>query len=105
MNAPKNGLEKITESAQDLSLSNIVSAKGYADQVADLVVVLKDPNAVNYFNGTWEAKGNSVAELVDNMSRGGLTFGPAAEPDRPFYSSLYRSLLSYDSGIVQLVSR
>ena len=87
------------------SLSDIVSAKGYAEQVGDLVGMLKDPSAVNYFNGTWEARGNTVAELVDNMSRGGLTFAPAAEPDRPFYSSLYRSLLSYDSGIVQLVSR
>ena len=54
---------------------------------------------------TWAARGQNVVELVDNMSRGGLTFAPAAETDRPFYSSLYRSLLSYDSGIQQLVSR
>jgi hypothetical protein len=96
---------KITASAPDMSLSDIVSAKGYAEQVGDLVTLLKDPSAANYFNGTWEAKGSSVAELVDNMTRGGLTFAPAAEPDRPFYSSLYRSLLTYDSGIVQLVRR
>lgn len=97
--------EKITASAPDMSLSDIVSAKGYAEQLGDAIGVLKDPSAVNYFNGTWEAKGKNVAELVNNMSQGGLTFAPASEVDRPFYSSLYRSLLTYDSGVVQLVSR
>src|SRR5439155_2902011 len=34
--------DKITASAQELSLSDLISAKGFADQVSDVVNLLKD---------------------------------------------------------------
>jgi len=46
-----------------------------------------------------------VAQLVDDMTRNGLKFAPANPGDEPAYTALYQSMLSYDMGLTQLVSR
>jgi hypothetical protein len=53
-------------------------ARQYLDQLGSAVTALHDPNAANYFNQTWTAKGRNVAELVENMRKNGLDFAPAA---------------------------
>jgi hypothetical protein len=55
--------------------------------------------------GEWAPKGATVGELIDNMNRNGQKFGPAGPSDRPYYSSLYLSLLEYDSSLMALGSR
>jgi hypothetical protein len=64
----------------------ILAALRIAEQVGDAAGLLRDPAAVNYFNGPWEAKGDSVGELVDYLIQKGLRFAPAGEGDEPAYT-------------------
>jgi hypothetical protein len=97
--------KKIETSARELSIQDLVSAHRSLDEVSKAVSLLKQPNAANYFNGAWQARGNNVGELVEHLSRNGLKFAPAGASDQTYYSALYQSMLTYDSGLVRLVSR
>jgi hypothetical protein len=97
--------KKIGASARDLSIQDLIIANRSLDEVSKAVSLLKQPNAANYFNGSWEARGNNVAELVDHLSRNGLRFAPAGTSDQTYYSALYHSMLTYDSGLSRLASR
>jgi hypothetical protein len=93
--------EELSASAGDLSPSHYIEAKRYLNQLAQAVRALADPNAVKYFNNTWNAKGKNAAELVANMTRDGLVFAPAAPGDEAAYSSLYQSLRAFEGGMQQ----
>src|SRR5207244_4022511 len=76
-------------------------AKRYADQLHAAVRTLQDPAVANYFNGSWEAKGNTVEELIRNMTAQGLRFAPATQGDETAYQVLYHDLLAYDTALGQ----
>ena len=67
--------------------------------------MLSDPNIAKTLNGDWAPRGATVGELIANMTRNGQNFGPAGPADRPFYSSLYQSVLAYHSSLVAMASR
>ena len=69
------------------------------NQVADAIKSLSNPKAINYFNNTWITKGKNVAELVDHLTREGLTFAPAAPGEEAAYTSLYQSLRAFAAGM------
>ena len=96
---------KIDGLAPNMSLQDIMHAQRYANQIGSSISLLRDPNAANYFNGKWEARGAHVGELVDNMIRNGLSFAPAAETDRTAYQALYQAMSTYDTGLTSLVRR
>jgi hypothetical protein len=69
------------------------------------VKALQDPNVANQFNGKHAARGDNVAQLIDLMTRKGLTFASANPGDEPYYTALHQALLSYDMGLARLVAR
>src|SRR5205823_12857236 len=69
--------KKIESSAPDLSIQDLITAHRSLDEVSKALSLLKQPNAANYFNGSWQARGNNVSELVDDLTRNGLRFAPA----------------------------
>jgi hypothetical protein len=89
----------VNESANDLSPGQYIEAKRYLNQLAQAIKSLSNPRAANYFNNVWIAKGKTVAELMDHMTREGLTFAPSAPGEEAAYSSLYQSLRSFEAGI------
>jgi hypothetical protein len=85
--------------------SDSIRCDRYLNELRTATKVLDQPNAANYFNGTWAAQGRDVGELIAYMSKNGLKFGPANRGDESYYTSLYQSVLTYDSGLMRLVSR
>jgi hypothetical protein len=79
----------------DISSTDYVRAKRYITELESATKVLQDPNVANYF-GKWSARGNSVAELVKHMTDNGLQFAPAGQGDQAAYTSLHRSMATYD---------
>ena len=79
----------------DISSTDYVRAKRYVTELESATKVLQDPNVANYF-GKWSAQGNDVAELVRNMTANGLRFAPAGQGDQAAYTSLHRSMATYD---------
>jgi hypothetical protein len=90
---------KLNERADELSPSQYIEARRYLNQVKGAIDTLKSPRAVNFFNTTWNARGKTVAELVDNLRREGLRFAPATQGDESAYNSLYDALRSFDCGL------
>jgi len=106
LTAAINKLEDAVDGAvNDMTPSDNIRAKNYADSVLKSSKLLRDPNIAKTLNGDWTAKGSTVGELVENMSRTGQKFAPAGPAEKPYYSSFYLSLLSYDLSLAQMASR
>jgi len=95
--------DRVKEVMTTLSPSDHIRAKRYLNQLEDSLNALRDPSVANFFNGKWEAKGSTVAEVLDNMTRSGLTFAPAAEGNETYYQAFYSALRSYDLGLFRQV--
>jgi hypothetical protein len=91
--------DKLNESADDRSPSQDIEARRFLNQVNSAIRALSDPKVINYFNNTWNAKGRNVSEMVDHMTREGLTFAPAAPGDEAAYRSIYQAMRAFEIGM------
>jgi hypothetical protein len=98
-------LNHLKRQIADMPSNQWTTAKRYADQLKDSVKTLQDPAVANYFNGQWQAKGNTVEELVAYMTSNGLRFAPGTQGDEAAYQSLYYNLRDYDTAIGQKMTR
>jgi hypothetical protein len=73
-----------------------IEAKRFLGQLDDALKVLAKPHAGDYFSGKFSAQGNSIADLVQHMTRHGLKFAPAVTGDETAYEGLHRALAVYD---------
>jgi hypothetical protein len=89
----------VARDAADLSPAEWRRAKHCVADVESALVALQHPKAANYFNGTYKARGGTVADLVRHMSGNGLKFAPAADGDAAAYRALHAALASYLRGV------
>jgi hypothetical protein len=96
-------LVRATDELQDLLTRNVsnlppgpyMDAKRFMGSLEDGVRLLQQPDAGLYFTQKYAAKGRSVPELVDYMTRTGLLFAPAVTGDEAAYVALHRALVAY----------
>lgn len=81
-----------------------VQASRFVKELKGSLKVLQDPNVAMYFNGSYKARGQTVADLVANMSSQGLKFAPAAPGDEPSYTSLHQSMVTYNTRLREMSS-
>lgn len=91
--------DKVDNSQDELTIAQYLQAKSFMRQVSAAVSSLKDPQIKKYLNNTWNAKGRTVAELMDQMKTEGLNFGPAAPGDEAAYTALYYALREFEAGL------
>jgi hypothetical protein len=96
---------KVKSDIEGMSPSENVKANRFCNDLLDGVRSMEDPAAVNYFNGKWDAKAATVPELVDQMTRQGLMFGPAVAGQESAYNAVYRALVNYDMSLAQMTYR
>ncbi len=97
---------KVDGSVNTMAPTPYIQACRYVNELKDTLKALQDPNTVRkQFSGQWTAQGNTVNELVDQLTRQGLKFAPVNPGEETYYTSLYNSLLSYDMGLYQLAYR
>jgi len=89
----------LNDGADDLSPAQYIEAKRYLNSLGLAIKALSDSKVANYFNNTWNAKGKTAAELVNHMTKEGLTFAPAAPGDEAAYTALYHALRSYEANL------
>ena len=92
-------------SNQTLSPTDYIESKGFLDDLRSSIQSLRDPKVASYLNGAYAAKGQTVYDLVQNMTMQGLHFAPATQDDQTAYTVLYQALRSYDYRLAQLASR
>jgi hypothetical protein len=105
IDATKKLQKKIVDSVEELSPTEFIQSRRYANELQDAVRTLQNPNVKQYVAGKWVAKGQTVNELVTYMTGQGLKFAPATSADSFAYTSLYHSMLAFDNGMATLVAR
>lgn len=88
--------QRLAAKINDWPSSDYIRAKRFLASLDDALRVLRQSDAGNYFNGTYAAKGNTVAELVRYMTDHNLRFAPALDGDEPAYKTLHRALAQAD---------
>ncbi|MFO0878415.1 MAG: hypothetical protein U0840_13840 [Gemmataceae bacterium] len=92
--------DKVSESADDMSPAQYIESRRFLNQLNSAIKALSDPKVGNYFNNTWNARGKNVGEMVENMTREGLTFAAATSGDEAAYRSLYQALRAYEAAML-----
>lgn len=102
--AVKQMTRDVDDAARDLTPDQFVSAKRFLRQLNDTARSLEDPNIANYFNGKWQPKGNTVNDLVAQMTTQGLRFAPVTQGNEAAYTVLHGAMVAYKLGLDQLAS-
>jgi hypothetical protein len=105
IDATKKLQKKIVDAVEDLSPTEFIQSRRYANELQDSVRTLQNPNVAKFVTGKWVARGQTVNELIADITRQGLKFAPATSADNFAYTSLYHSLLAFDNGMSTLVAR
>jgi hypothetical protein len=92
----------IDAQVDQISPGQYIEASRYARELKSSSQVLKQSDVDKFFKPNWTPQGSTVAELVQQMTKEGLTFAPATSGDETYYTSLHRSLVDYDIGISQM---
>ncbi|GIW80650.1 MAG: hypothetical protein KatS3mg105_2457 [Gemmatales bacterium] len=99
--AIKKMTDKLRENIASTPSTDYIRAKRYLNQLKEGADALQDPNVSKLFN-QWRPKGDTVAELVRDMTNKGLRFAPATTGDEPYYTALHRAMANYDIALAQL---
>jgi hypothetical protein len=90
-------LQKIlTSNVKELPTSEYIEAKRFLNNFEDAIKALEEENVGTYFNQNWVSKVKTVQDLVDHMTKKGLTFAGAVSGDESAYQALYDVLAAYD---------
>jgi hypothetical protein len=101
-----DGLQaQLKQNVASISANEYITSLRYLRELEDSVKALQDPKVSNYVNGKWQAKGNTVSELVANMTRDGLSFAPAVSGQQAAYTSVYRAMADYDTQLSSMMGR
>lgn len=81
--------------AEQMDTGSYLDCKHFLESLKSGLAVLQRPDAAKYLGGGYSAQGNTVAELVTNMTRQGLRFAKALPGAEPAYFGLYNSMLAF----------
>lgn len=89
--------QKLSEAVADVPADRHIEARRFLNQVGDAVKALQQPDAAGYFDGRYEFRGKSAAELVKFMTERGLWFAPATPGAEPAYAAVHQALAAYST--------
>jgi hypothetical protein len=78
-----------------ISSNDYIKAKRYVGEIEKSLKALDDPNASKFATRKWAAKGETVQQVVMNMTRDGLRFAPAIQGDEAAYVAMHRAMVAY----------
>jgi hypothetical protein len=88
-----NGMQNTLKAQIDnVPVNEFMNAKRYLNQLLDAINTLGGPNVTKYLTGQWSARGETIADVIENMTSQGLTFAPAIMGAEGSYNSTYRAL-------------
>jgi hypothetical protein len=96
--ASSNLRATLRDNVAETSPNDYIKGQRFLNEIDDTIKMLQDPNVANYVTHKWAAKGNNVAQLVQQMSGQGLKFAPAVSGDEPAYVSLHQAMVAYYAG-------
>jgi hypothetical protein len=91
--------DKFGEAADGLTPADYLDARRFLNQLSQAVRALGDKNVGNFFKKNWTPAGQNVAELVDQLTKEGLSFAQATPGDQPSYKVLYLAMRQFEAGL------
>jgi hypothetical protein len=85
--------DQLGEQIGEITPSQYIEGRNYLRLLSNAVRALSGPDAANYVNNKYSAKGKTVGDLVRNMA--GLRFAPATPGDEQAYKALQEKLAAY----------
>jgi hypothetical protein len=89
----------LTDHVQDVPTTRYIEARRFLSDLDDAIKILRQPDAADYLNGKYTAKGRTVQQLIQYMTEHGLRFAPAVPGDEPAYTALHEALARYDTAV------
>lgn len=80
---------------QDLPFDEAVASRRFLNRLEIALIAFKAPNSFLMFNPAWTSEGGSVGELVKQMTKFKLQFGPAPLEGGDSYVALHKGLSTY----------
>lgn len=93
---------QVISRVKDITPTEYIQSRRYLRELKENLKVLDDPNLGNYFTKKWTPQGDTVAELINNMSQKGLKFAEAARGSEASYMALYNAMRAYDVALYGL---
>jgi hypothetical protein len=85
--------------ADKLDGASWIAGKRFLESLNQAAIALQNPDVAKQLNGTFQAVGRTVQELVMNMTRQGLQFAPASPGGEPAYYALHSAMVGYAAGV------
>jgi hypothetical protein len=82
-----------------------IAGKRFLNDLGTSIKALQSPNAAKYASGKYNPRGQTVGELVQEMTANGLRFAQATPGDESSYLALQRALATYSTGLAQMVAK
>jgi hypothetical protein len=89
----------LRQKARNLSFEPFTEAKVFLQNFEEALVALRQPNAADHFNGTYDQTAQTVLGLVREMTDRGLRFAPAAPGDEAAYTALREAMAACDRAV------
>lgn len=85
-----------TVNAPRMSFTEHSEVRQFLNNLESAVRLLGDSDAAEFLQGRYVLRGNDVGQLVDHMTKNGLTFAPAVNPgEDAAYMALHQALVQY----------
>jgi hypothetical protein len=84
--------------AEEIDGTSYLNGKRFLESLEGAVTQLQKPGAARFLDGTYGARGRTVEELVQNMTKQGLKFAPASPGSEPAYFALHSAMVAYTAG-------
>ncbi len=94
---------KLFENRFNLSFTDYSNALAFLTRLDNAIDVLSRPGGRNFVNGVFEARGETVGELISYMTSKGLRFAQATPGFESIYTAFYQKLVAYDISLSRLV--
>jgi hypothetical protein len=87
--------EYLADEARNLPAGQYLDAKRFLDDLGEALKALQQPDAADFLSRKYAARGKTVLELVQSLTKQGLHFAPATGGDDPAYLAVHRALVLY----------
>jgi hypothetical protein len=96
LNDAIRGLDQALDDAVAvMTPTDFIRARRFVTQLQETRTTLGSATASNFLTGKWAARGNNVAELVQNMQNSGLRFAAALPGDDAYYRIVHSAMVAY----------
>jgi hypothetical protein len=89
----------INNRVADLTPTQFIQGQRYVRELKEASKVMQDPKVSAYFRGSRSVTGDTVGDVVQQMTSKGLKFAPAVSGGEAAYTAFYSALLQFDYGV------